>query len=213
MTARRAEYDVAADAERVGALKALDIFANAPEPVLELLAAGVREQHVPPGTTVIRQGRMPSHLFVVVSGSLDVSSVDEAGHPKHVAVVHEGDYLGEIGLIEGVPSTATVTAKTPCVLYAIGGADVLRAIRRSRALSDALLERIGQRLARTHGIYRPVAQRSEAGSEQVRQLAHRLLGVIGRAAQRYPDDPDLRTVLEELSRLATTEPKTGADGS
>jgi CRP-like cAMP-binding protein len=60
-----------------------------------------------------------------------------------------GDYFGEIGLIERIPRTATVTATTKAVLLRIDGAAFLDALTQS-APSAALLDGASLRLRRTH---------------------------------------------------------------
>jgi CRP-like cAMP-binding protein len=59
------------------------------------------------------------------------------------------DYCGEIGLVQAVPRTATVTAATDAVLWRIPGDLFLDAVRSAPALSPALTTGISARLART----------------------------------------------------------------
>ena len=60
-----------------------------------------------------------------------------------------GAFFGEIGLIEQIPRTATVTALTPTHLLRIEGDDFLQALTQSTP-SPALLDRASLRLRRTH---------------------------------------------------------------
>jgi CRP-like cAMP-binding protein len=60
-----------------------------------------------------------------------------------------GDYFGEIGLIEQIPRTATVTPTTETVLLRIDGRAFLEALTQS-APSPALLDGASLRLRRTH---------------------------------------------------------------
>jgi hypothetical protein len=58
-------------------------------------------------------------------------------------------YLGEIGLVERVPRTATVTTAGDAVLWRIPGALFLEAVADGPGASSSLLAGIGTRLART----------------------------------------------------------------
>jgi CRP-like cAMP-binding protein len=75
-----------------------------------------------------------------------------------INTLEEGDYFGEIGLVEGIPRTATVRAATGGLVYRIAGPDFLDAINESPILSGTLLDGIVGRLARTHPSYEPNRQ-------------------------------------------------------
>ncbi|MFN2488651.1 MAG: cyclic nucleotide-binding domain-containing protein [Actinomycetota bacterium] len=62
----------------------------------------------------------------------------------------EGDYFGEIGLLERIPRTATVRAVTDCKLYRITGKDFLATVNELPVISGALLGGLMTRLTRTH---------------------------------------------------------------
>src|SRR3989337_1477315 len=60
------------------------------------------------GREVIREGRIPSHLFVALEGDLEVwSTGDAGGDPRLVNTLGAGDQFGEVGLLEGMPRHAT----------------------------------------------------------------------------------------------------------
>ena len=60
-----------------------------------------------------------------------------------------GSYFGEIGLLEGIPRTATVTAAEDCELLRIAGDDFLESLTTTPA-SGTLVDSARLRLARTH---------------------------------------------------------------
>lgn len=143
-------------ASRFEALRALDMFDRASDDALRELARSMTTHPAAVGEEVIREGRLPTYLFVVRSGRLDVLSSGERGsEAKKVNELGPGDCFGEVGLIEGMPSTATVRAAIPCELYRIHGADFLSMVAMSEAMSEAMLERVAGRLETTHPSYRP----------------------------------------------------------
>ena len=95
----------------------LSLFAAAPRFALEGLAADCRELRVPAGEDVIREGDAPDALYVLVEGAAVVTS----GAGGRLNTMAAGDFFGEIGLLKGVPRTATVTSTEPCTLLRIEG--------------------------------------------------------------------------------------------
>ena len=73
---------------------------------------------VAPGTAIIRQGDEGRGLFVVLAGDVEVSSAGPDGTPTPLATLRASDVFGEMSLIRGGPTSATVTAASPAtVLY------------------------------------------------------------------------------------------------
>ena len=70
------------------------------------------------GTAIIRQGDEGRGLFVVLTGEVDVSSTDPSGVATPLATLRAGDVFGEMSLVRGGPTSATVTAASATtVLY------------------------------------------------------------------------------------------------
>ena len=65
---------------------------------------------VPAGTRVLSQGESGDEVFVVIDGTLQVSSVD-AGQRIEIAQLTRGATIGEVGLF-GLKRTADVDAQT-----------------------------------------------------------------------------------------------------
>jgi CRP-like cAMP-binding protein len=62
------------------------------------------------GTPVINEGDAGNGLFVVLSGEVEVAKTGPDGEPLPLATLRTGDVFGEVALIRGTPTTATVTA-------------------------------------------------------------------------------------------------------
>lgn len=147
----------------VDALTRSPIFAGAPLPALEGLAAATKRELIAPGTIVLREGEPADDVFLVLEGSLAVSAAGE-GRSVFLTLgeLGPGDHFGEIGIVEELPRTATVTALTDCDILRIPGADFVAAIHQAPTLSGTLVDGIVGRLSRTHPDYRP----NVAGQEE-----------------------------------------------
>jgi MFS family permease len=132
-------------------LESVELFEAANRQTLEALLGAAHEERVPAGTVVIREGDEPDDLYVVRSGRLEVRSAGEAGGiEERLADLGAGDYFGEIGLLERIPRTATVTALEDSVLLRISGEDFLRAANEGPGVSGTVRAALTGRLALTH---------------------------------------------------------------
>jgi MFS family permease len=129
---------------RVRLIESLRVFDGAPRQVLEELAAAAEEVPVAPGEVVIRQGERPDALYVIASGRFDVVA-SQPGRPGRPVATRTEGYFGEIGLMEGVPRTATVIAAEDGVLYRIDGQRFLAAVNRSPSVIASLRRGITDR--------------------------------------------------------------------
>jgi Major Facilitator Superfamily/Cyclic nucleotide-binding domain len=120
-------------AKRVAALEATGLFAAARRPVLERLAAETSEIAVSGGELLIREGDPADALYVLRTGSVEVG----AGGDR-LAELGAGSWFGELGLLEGIPRTATVRTTEPCTLLRIDGDAFLDALTAAPLASTAL---------------------------------------------------------------------------
>jgi hypothetical protein len=150
----RADKVAAAKAEliapRVAILERLDLFRVASRSSLESLAAAAEDVEVPAGTVLIAEGDVADAFYVLTEGRLDVTAVGENRlQSVFLRTLEPVSYAGEIGLLGGVPRTATVTAESDCRVLRIGGQDFLDALT-SLSASPSLLEGARARLSVTH---------------------------------------------------------------
>jgi CRP-like cAMP-binding protein len=137
-------------APRVRVFQRLDIFAGASQPMLERLAKSATELVLEPGTTVIRQGDEADALYVLTDGKVEVTSRRARGRKEHhIRYMTGPSYMGEIGLLQGIARTATVTAIEPARLWRIDGDAFLEAVTQ-QPLSSAFVSGMTTRLKRTH---------------------------------------------------------------
>lgn len=137
-------------APRVRVFQRLDIFAAASQPVLERLAKNATEVVLEPGTTVLRQGEPADALYVLAEGKVEVTGRRERGRKDHhIRFMSAPSYVGEIGLLQGIPRTATVTATEPCRLWRIDGDAFLEAVTQTQ-FSAAFVSGMTTRLKRTN---------------------------------------------------------------
>ena len=142
----------------VDLLERAGMFDDASRPALEGLAAAAVRVEIPTGTVVINEGDAAEDLFVVGSGTLEVTAHGERSEEQHLGTLGPADHFGEIGVLERLPRTATVRATTDCVVYRISATDFLQAVSETPRMSGRLSSTMATRLARTHPGLRAAAE-------------------------------------------------------
>ncbi len=137
--ARRAELEPV-----LRLLEGCDVFASTSNGALDELAGAAELIDVPAGTVMIRMGVEADHFYIVESGTFTATSGDTL-----LSTMSDGDHFGELGLIERVPRTATVTATTAGRLLRVDGAAFLTALTEA-APTTAFVDGARVRLARTN---------------------------------------------------------------
>lgn len=106
---RRSMYD--------GFLKEVPILSDLGSYERNKLADALTSQVVESGTAVITEGEAGDSFYLVESGEAEVTKKGEAGV---VATLKQGDYFGEVALLNDLPRQATVTAKTKLKVATLG---------------------------------------------------------------------------------------------
>jgi MFS family permease len=146
---RRIDERAMVPTERIELLRGIPMFAPLGPPTLERLASQLVEVREPAETTIIREGEPGDRFYVLGEGVVDVYA-----EGRRLSTLERGDYFGEIALLRDVPRTATVTARTDLVLYALEREEFLAAVTghaQSRASAEAV---ISARLVRLGGLSR-----------------------------------------------------------
>jgi CRP-like cAMP-binding protein/predicted MFS family arabinose efflux permease len=137
-------------APKVAILEGLGIFSGATRATLERLAGAAEEVGFLPSASIIREGEDSDALYVLTEGRVEVSAHGEAGGPERVIrTMAAPAYFGEIGVLEHIPRTASVTALSACRCDRIDGQAFLDSLL-SAPPSSSLMENSQSRLAVTH---------------------------------------------------------------
>jgi MFS family permease len=133
---------VAPDAEELRILASVPIFAPLPGASLEHVAARLVPLRVDPGTVIVREGDSGDRFYIVAEGELEVMQ-----DSVMISTLTNGGYFGEIALLRDVARTATVTARTDAVLYALDRDDFLATVTGHPQSAEAAETVMAARLA------------------------------------------------------------------
>lgn len=127
----------------VEVLRSVPLFQGMSDRSIETIAGLAFETDFPEGATLVREGD-PGDRFLIIRDGAAV--VDQGGVTlRHLG---NGDFVGEISLIDGRPRSATVTATAPVAALCIDRDGFSRLMDEFPAIRHDLLNALTQR-ART----------------------------------------------------------------
>lgn len=88
-----------------------------------------------PGQEIIQEGAPQEALFLVVSGLVHVQTL-HGGHSVLLNTLRSGDSVGEVGIFDPGPASATVAANEFSILWTIGR-EKLESFMQARPLASA----------------------------------------------------------------------------
>lgn len=101
--------------EVAGFLRGIPLFSGLSESDRTRLAESVEVDGVSAHRRVVWQGARGDAFYVIYRGEADVYREEESGRRTNLAQLSARDSFGEIALLEDVPRTATVQARTPMI--------------------------------------------------------------------------------------------------
>lgn len=97
------------------------------------------------GEVLFREGDASETVYRIDSGSVAVLK-DHEGEPLLLGHVGAGEYLGEMGVVEGLPRSATAKAETAVEADILGKAEFLELVSSTGSLAFDLICRLSARL-------------------------------------------------------------------
>ena len=129
--------------QKLELLKRVPLFAGLEPDELEEIARIAEETDAPAGEELTHEGRHEGYFFVIASGTV---RVERGG--RTINTLHDGDFLGEIALLDGGPRTATATTESPSELIVMTHRRFAQLLDTSPAIRAAVMEEVGRRLRR-----------------------------------------------------------------
>jgi CRP/FNR family transcriptional regulator, cyclic AMP receptor protein len=121
--------------ERILLLRRVELFKEIPGQDLELIARLCNVLFFSPGERFISERDVPDGLYILVSGRVEVSTIDLGV----IDVRKEGDVIGEIGVLANQLRTASCTAIVETTALHIDRTDLWDLLERNATLSASVI--------------------------------------------------------------------------
>ena len=147
------------------AMDELLLFERASRESIEATLERSQVYRAAPGEMVLAPNVGNDTVYVVLKGTLRVDLVGREG--REHSHVGQGECVGELSVIDGGATSATVFAVDDCELLALEGDAVLELVDRSHAVARNLVRLLSRRLKGSNRMLRDEAESSELLRRQV----------------------------------------------
>nr|WP_288853419.1 Crp/Fnr family transcriptional regulator [uncultured Acidovorax sp.] len=155
----------------------------------EVISGAVIKRRFKRGEALVEQGQKSNALFILLTGRARVMTSDSRGREVILATLAQGDYLGEMSIIDNEPHSATVRAEVQTDVLMLGRAEFARCLTENASMSLVVM--------------RGLVKRLRHADRKIESLA--LLDVYGRVAHALldfavPDAQGQLLIKDKISR-------------
>jgi CRP-like cAMP-binding protein len=112
----------------------------------EVISGAVIKRRFKRGEALVEQGQKSNALFILLTGSARVMTSDSRGREVILATLAQGDYLGEMSIIDNEPHSATVRAEVQTDVLMLGRAEFARCLTENASMSLVVMRGLVKRL-------------------------------------------------------------------
>ena len=131
-------------------LRRSPLFARLSDDELDAMLVHATVARHAEGDQIVAKGDPGNTMMAVLKGRIMISAPSADGRQMVLTVMHEGDVVGEIALLDGKERTADITAMTDCELLVVPRRSFLAVMQRRPELAMDLLVVLCERLRRTN---------------------------------------------------------------
>lgn len=148
-------------------LKSVPLFERLGEASLDSILRLTRRRKFKKDEIVFHEKEVGDTLFIILHGRIKVAIFGDDGKEVTLSTLSEGDFFGEMSLLDSEPRSATTIAESECELLSLHRDDFMRALDQDHGMSTSLVHILANRLRKAN--------------HQISTLA--LLDVYGRVAR------------------------------
>lgn len=115
----------------IDAIKKIDIFQSLPEEELLLISQITKTKTIKKNTLIFSKGDENNSMYIIKTGSVDVFILTEDGKELILSSLNEGDYFGELSLLDEAAISANIIATTDCSMVTIHKVEFFQIMERN----------------------------------------------------------------------------------
>ncbi len=186
-------------------LKSVPLFADLDDDNLSSIDQLLTVKHYRKNNLIIFEDDRGLNLFIINKGRVKISQITEEGGEVILAILGEGEFFGELSVIDGLSRSATVTALDEVDLLVMKREDFLDCLAKHPQVSVYLLRELAGRIRKSDAQIKSLSLRNAKG--RVATTLIRLAEDIGRIKGGKVTIPAL-PLQRDLANIAGTSRET-----
>jgi CRP-like cAMP-binding protein len=130
-------------------LKEIPIFSELSNKDLERILQVASRQKYYKDNLILIEEEIGSTMFVILSGRVKISRISDDGREVILSILSEGDFFGEMSLLDGQTRSANVTATEESELLVIRREEFLQILHDYPQIAINLLKELAQRIRKS----------------------------------------------------------------
>ena len=128
---------------------------------LEVLRGLWHPRELKQGDVLFRKGDSGSSMYIVEEGSIDISvPAQQTQSDVRVSLLSQGEFFGELSLVDGLPRTAKATAVSDCRLLEMRRVDFIQFVTGRPAVAISMISEMGKRIRATNDLVTSIASKN-----------------------------------------------------
>ncbi len=127
-------------------IRRVPLFSMLSDSQAQTIAESVTKQRYRRGESIVEGGKKANALYIILNGRAHVVATDVRGREAILANLKQGDYVGEMSLIDNQPHSATVRAEVQTDVLVLGRTQFARILPENAAMTYAIMKVLVQRL-------------------------------------------------------------------
>ena len=161
------------------ALRSVPLFASLDDDAAKELRSLLTLKVVSAGTQLFHAGDSGDAMYLIESGRVRISIMDDDGREVTLAELAQGDFFGEMALIDGRQRSADATVYEEARLAVLSRAEFIAFVRSNPDVALEMLAALTDRLRRTDELLRGRVSRNANEEERARStMADRAADMI-----------------------------------
>jgi CRP/FNR family transcriptional regulator, cyclic AMP receptor protein len=186
-------------------IRAVPIFGELDDSEVEKIAEiGINRKYTKNGIVFLEEEEGAA-LFIITSGRVKVVRTDDQGREVILSILGEGDFFGEMAILDGLPRSATVVSIDDSELFMIHRRDFLQLIEKSPQVAVSLLRELTRRLRKSDEQIKSLSLKDAVG--RVANVIIQLADDSGKIKQGQVIIPDF-PLQQDLANMAGTSRET-----
>ncbi|MFH1861682.1 MAG: Crp/Fnr family transcriptional regulator [bacterium] len=186
-------------------LKAIPLFADLDDEILETMERSLTVKRYKKNNLIIFEDDRGLNLFIISKGRVKISRISEEGGEVILAIIGEGEFFGELSVIDGLSRSATVTSLDDIELLVMKREEFLSALGKYPQISVYLLRELAERIRKSDAHIKSLSLRNAKG--RVAATLIRLAEDIGKVKDGKVMIPEL-PLQRDMANIAGTSRET-----